>query len=436
MAKVAFQLAFKTSELNALDLPIEIRKPDSTLIGRVLSTETIDLVAGSYYAVAGMPAGQRLIAPFEVAEPPAPQALTVTLAPDAEDESPHEWEEVRHFLGRQSTRVDPPAPALRTRGLPGLATPRPGDRMHGDDADEGLESIAPPPRRGSFLRVFMGNVVRRTQVPVAPQDVLHVAQADANRVMQCEVYGRDAPLIAQLVQPDGRVQNLTLPVSSATGLHLVASREPAGDVRLDAYLTNSIANMLLQYTGAGLSTTAALATSATAVNAEKLLMQKMADPIGAAIGGYAILRLGSIEQLHDWTSHLRASFSWLPDGSAICGEHLARLGRFEEAFDAFAEVPQRGLPLFSDGLFYTIERMKLYASARLKSRGRINQALAQAVVDELQPFATFVRRQRPICSYPGLDVASPSADPAPANVPDAGGLDLTPWFAPGFTAVP
>jgi hypothetical protein len=251
--------------------------------------------------------------------------------------------------------------------------------------------------------------------------------------MQCEVRGRDAPLVAQLVQPDGRVQNLALPVSSATGLHLVVSREPAGDVRVDAYLLNSVANMLLQYTGAGLSSTAAIATSATSANAEKLLMQKMADPIGAAIGGYAILRLGSIEQLHDWTAHLRTYFPWLPDGSAICGEHLARLGRFEEAFDAFAEVPQRGLPLFSDGLFYTIERMKLYASERLKSRGRINASLAQAAVDQLQPFATLVRRQRPICSYPGLDVASPSADPAPADVPGAGALDLTQWFAPGYT---
>ena len=96
----------------------------------------------------------------------------------------------------------------------------------------------------------------------------------------------------------------------------------------------------------------------------------MADPIAAAIGAYAILRLGSIEQLHDWTTNLRYLYPWLPDGSAISGEHLARLGRFEEACDAFSEVPVRGLPIFADGLFYTIERMKLYANARLRSRNR------------------------------------------------------------------
>ena len=64
MAGVAFQLAFKTSDMNSLSLPIEVRKTNSALIGRVLSTETIDLPAGQYYAVACMPGGQRLISPL------------------------------------------------------------------------------------------------------------------------------------------------------------------------------------------------------------------------------------------------------------------------------------------------------------------------------------------------------------------------------------
>jgi hypothetical protein len=261
--------------------------------------------------------------------------------------------------------------------------------------------------------------------------VLQVLHADANRVMQFQVSGREAPLIAQLVQPGGQVQNLTLPVSANTNLQLVASREPTGEVRLDAYLPNSAANMLLQYTGAGLSTTAAKATNASAMKAEQLLQQKMSDPIAAAVGGYAMLRLGSIEQLHDWTANLRHSFQALPDGAAICGEHLARLGRFEEAFDAFAEVPLRGLPLFSDGLFYTVERMKLYSGQRLKSAGRIDVARARAILDQLQPFAAFVRRQRPVCSYPGPDVAAPSDDLAAADGPGADGFDLSQWFPPG-----
>jgi hypothetical protein len=426
MGRVAFQLAFKTDELNSLALPIEIRRPNAALIERLLTTETVDLSAGQYYAVARMPAGQRLITPFEVKETPAAAPpLTVTLAPDPEDESPHEWEEVRHFLGRHNAGVSAPrAPVTRGR--------RPDSALESFPATGGFSMTGGKSKtassRAPFVRVFMGNVVERTHVAVTAADVLVVQQSDADRVVQCDVHGRDALLIAQLVQPGGPVQNLALPVTATTRLQLVASREPSGTVRVDAYLPDSVANMLLQYSGAGLAATAEKATSAAAENAEKLLMQKMADPIGAAIGAYAILRLGSIEQLHDWTANLRQHFRWLPDGAAICGEHLARLGRFEEAFDAFLEVPRRGLPIFSDGLFYTIERMKLYCSDRIKTRGRIDAAAARAVVQQLEPFATLVRRQRPICSYPGLDVAAPSSDPAPGDAPVADGLDLAAWF--------
>jgi hypothetical protein len=420
MAGVAFQLAFKSPELNSLDLPIDIRKPNFALVDRVLSTETIDLAAGRYYALASMPAGQRLIASFEVKEPSQTQ-VRVTLAPDPEDESPHEWEEVQHFLGRRSHRVsaDP-------------ATDEIVREMRPDGSREGLgfAGAGSGPRRAPLLRLFMGNVVRGTHTPLPPLNVLQVAETDTNRVLRFVVPAGMDLLIAQLVQPEGRVQNLTLPRSPIAGVHLVISRDEAGEPRLDAYLANSDANLLLQYTGAGWSTSAARATSATAKNAERLVHDKIDDPIGAAVGAYCILRLGSIEQLHDWTSNLRWSFPWMPDGSAVCGEHLARLGRFEEAFDAFAEVPRRGLPLFADGLFYTIERMKLYANERVKSPGRIDRRLAQAVVEQLQPFAGLVRRQRPICTYPGLDAGHPNSDPAPADVTANSMLDLRQWFPP------
>jgi hypothetical protein len=172
-------------------------------------------------------------------------------------------------------------------------------------------------------------------------------------------------------------------------------------------------------------------TQAIAESAEQLLARKDADPVGAAVGAYAILRVGAIEQLHEWTRNLREWFPWLPDGAAICGEHLARQGRFEEAFDAFLEVPTRGLPLFSDGLFYTVDRLKLYCGERIKTRGRIDPLQSQAAFEQLQPFATWLRRQRPISTWPGLDVARPNAENAPITAASAAGLDLTPWFPTG-----
>ncbi len=418
MPQVAFRLDFKSFELQSLDLPIEIRKLNATLMARPLSTEHIELPGGRYYATASLPAGQRLLSTFEVIDPPVQDPLVVTLAPEPEDESPHEWEEVPHFLGRGGT-----GGAIQY------------DAMTKGTAFESIETTDRPRFRSArraasppLLRVFSGNVVERTHRADPAGAVLRPTEFEQDRLVQFEVPGRDASIVAQLVEPGGPVQNMALPVSSANRLRLVVDRR-SGQLQMEAYLENSAANMLLQYVGAGVANAAATASRSATVNGEQLLMQKMADPIAAAVGAYALLRLGSLDQLHDWTSHLRARFAWLPDGAAICGEHLARLGQHEEAFEAFAEVPGRGLPAFADGLFYTVERVKLYASRQSKSQQRVDPGRAQSVFEKLQPFAGLVGRERPITTYPGMDVAEPDTEDAPTNFTAVDGLDLSQWFS-------
>ena len=50
-------------------------------------------------------------------------------------------------------------------------------------------------------------------------------------------------------------------------------------------------------------------------SAEALLQGKVANPVGAALGGYALLRLNELDRLHDWPDNLAAWFAWLPDGA-------------------------------------------------------------------------------------------------------------------------
>ncbi|MGG7377662.1 hypothetical protein ACQ7B2_02440, partial [Escherichia coli] len=57
--------------------------------------------------------------------------------------------------------------------------------------------------------------------------------------------------------------------------------------------------------------------------AETLLEEKRADPIAAAMGGYALLRLGRIADLRHWPANLAKWFPWLPDGAVIAGELAA-----------------------------------------------------------------------------------------------------------------
>src|SRR5439155_215308 len=76
---------------------------------------------------------------------------------------------------------------------------------------------------------------------------------------------------------------------------------------------------------------AAASADAYVDQAESLILQKRLDAVSAAVGAYLVLRLGQTARLGDWTENLRQWFPWLPDGAAIRGEPLARVGRHAEA---------------------------------------------------------------------------------------------------------
>ena len=92
------------------------------------------------------------------------------------------------------------------------------------------------------------------------------------------------------------------------------------------------------------------ALTAMSVGAAELLRAKMADPIGAAIGGYALLKLNDLEQVRDWCYNLANWFPALPDGAVIAGAVAARRRQPEAAGDWFAAAADRGIPAFSEGL--------------------------------------------------------------------------------------
>jgi hypothetical protein len=146
-----------------------------------------------------------------------------------------------------------------------------------------------------------------------------------------------------------------------------------------------------------------------ALDAEALLASKLVDPIAAVVGGYALLKLGDLDRLHEWTETLRKQFAWLPDGLVVRGQHLARTGRHKEACDAFVELPHRGLPISSEGLSWSVDRLRFYArsAARVADEQRKR---AQTVLARLQPFAMAADFRCPFTAYPGADPAQPSEE--------------------------
>ena len=84
--------------------------------------------------------------------------------------------------------------------------------------------------------------------------------------------------------------------------------------------------------------------------ATEMLRGKVADPIGATVGGYALLRMARVKLMRDWPYNLSSMFGWLPDGAVIAAE----LALLEKQPDAAARQLERaagrGVPLFADGL--------------------------------------------------------------------------------------
>jgi hypothetical protein len=89
-----------------------------------------------------------------------------------------------------------------------------------------------------------------------------------------------------------------------------------------------------------------------------MLYQKGENPLAAAGGAYALVRMPMDAKRPPvwvpWLQNLRHRFEWLPDGAILDGwAHLNGIGRppnVAEAADAFVTAAQRGLPFYSAGV--------------------------------------------------------------------------------------
>jgi hypothetical protein len=152
-------------------------------------------------------------------------------------------------------------------------------------------------------------------------------------------------------------------------------------------------------------------------DSEELVRQKMADPIAAAVGAYILLGWGKLERLHDWTENLKNWFVWLPDGLAIRGEHLAELGRHDEALGNFVGLADRGAPVFRDGLSYAIERLKLYTETKSKKFAPELIQKAGKVREWLESIASYVDFSQPILTACGLSPSSETESTSTVELP-------------------
>lgn len=391
-----------SSELMLSDLPVIVWDQELRPVAKTLSTNPVDLPPGTYYVTALMPAGQEMRGSVNVV---AGQSVQVRLKPEPQDRSPHEYQEVQHYLGK-ALENDP----YWSRSL--MVNYLAPTRLFNDQA---------------VLRCITGNLLLG-EFGEAPPLFEKRALVGAVRL---DITGYADIILLQLLQPGRPAVNVSFPSGSGGKCYLFITRS-IGGYSLDVHLQTTTADLLLSYLESGLLTAAELTTTSSAIadasKAEDLLSQKMRDPVAACVGAYALLRFGEISKLHDWTKNLRDWYEWLPDGLTIWGEHLARLGRHAEALVEFLALPRRGLPFFVEGFSYALNRLRLYSTDVGNLFSDDERQQAKEVLYGLERYTPFVDFGKFFLTFTGINPAEPDDIKLPANLEQYGGIDVSEVF--------
>jgi hypothetical protein len=392
MTRLRFTTLFESDQLRGIQLPLEIRTADLALVAAILTSDSIDLKPGMYVVAAKLPAGHEIKRVIEVGAVDE----TIDLMPPKLKESAIE---VATFLAskraqladvRAAATVIAPAVgagiAAVVTGLNTFLTVGIGGFSRSDHRPAG---------RQAFLRGFIGNPLLST---VEEVDLQAKEIARAKNVVQYHVAPARKTMYLQSLQPGRPAVNIALPLSERAGCVIAAHSEP-GRVWVEVHADHGEANLLAGYQQSSEG------SDQTAL-AERLLRGKLDDPIAALIAAYSLIRSGHLDLLHDWTADLLRDFPWLPDATAARGEHLARLGLHQEALEVFVGLP--GLPLFSDGIGYVWERLRLYCSLREQFPAPVF-ARAEALRDQLGRFISFINFDLVVTTFTGADPASPDA---------------------------
>ncbi|CAN7191699.1 DNA/RNA non-specific endonuclease [Variovorax sp. LjRoot84] len=499
---IHFRTAFHSSDLQQLEIPVEVRTQNLTVVARTTSTQSVGgLAPGRYFALARLPAGQELTCSVDIPDAPGPSVEAV-LEPREQERSPHETEELSRYLGLpvqaalpasrlfQQASWNSPMPAAFGTGpqvpagglaaVPGqllepavlrdvggfeslgpapagtgdadiaslldefaqlqLETPAPvRANVTGSPASQVLESLGPvivastsqqPAARlpstdalDVQLAVYRGNALALKSSPVRDDGIWRDIKEDKG--IRLRIEGMAAVSVLQVRQAGRPPLHIALPISGQRGCTVELSRLPAplnpsADVdviSIDLHIDNVEADSLLRYraTGTLRQAEATLAGEQTRT-AEQLLSDKFDDPIAAVVGGYALLRFNRLERLSrsNWTRNLCDKLPWLPDAAVICGEHMARQGQHQEALDAFLLMAQRGLPLFAEGLSYTLDRLDLYLRTKASRLNPEKLQRARSLVALLQTFCPYTDYRRQLLSYIGSSPNTPGNESPPA----------------------
>lgn len=349
------------------------------LVRTALRDEEVSVPAGKYLLSSMMPTGERSLGVADVSE--------------------GEHEEV--------TLAEPP-----------VAAP-----IEGAPATSALESLGPttlepaaPALDEWFLRYACLGPQGLEETSVQTQ--VEKIGADGTVELTLRVAGVPAVVFVQVAAVGQVPQNVALPVNGMTATDSCRlAVGTAGQLTLSVSLPD---NPLVDAVARYIQTGALRQAARLATQAEKLLEEKMADPYGAALGGYALLRLHELGRLHDWSTNLANFFPWLADGAIVAGEKAALEGDQVTAASWMGEAARRGLPAFVDGFSMLASRLREYGTPKAPPRS-LEDACERARWTRRPAVATYYEGRfladlaRVSCRRPRRSGAKPDAAEVPPD---------------------
>ncbi len=340
----------------------EVRDWDLRLVTRIPVGETLDVAAGLYFVTLSSPGAHDFVEGVDIEEG---ENAEVTLG------------------GRATSYGDDPLPSGAEAGA--------GDEASAGDAPP-MAPVPPPaaaPPLAPALPWRIRQVSARDGAAIAGAGRPWPSTTDGGELEIGDFggLGPQQPLFVQLAVPGGRPRNVAVPEGWSLRVRLAD-----GDVAARAVPpTGGYVEMLAAYLQAGQVREAA----DMGATAEESLRGKVADPVGATLGGYALLRMGEVGLMHDWPYNLSAWFDWLPDGAVIAAELALLQDDPKRAAEQLETAAERGVPLFAEGLSLLSRRVR---------EGLVETEAARRIA-ALTPFAELGHLT---VALPGLDPTRPA----------------------------
>ncbi|MDW7597430.1 MULTISPECIES: hypothetical protein [Azospirillum] len=266
---------------------------------------------------------------------------------------------------------------------------------------------------------------------------LHRATADTMDVQYGQgalhVFGTNTPQAAtiQILQPNRTPINVVVPPGAVASVSL-DDRRSAAAARVTLTLGVGIVDEMVRLrTDSRLQDIVTVVASLSRDDIDRYIAQHT----GAAVATtYALLRTAPASLVDAAIAALDARPVRFADVALIRAERAARDGRYADALLGFVAAADRGLPMFSYGMNYLIDRLRFYAmTGHSTAQGRAlnlpasDLATASSALERYQRFALFTDFDEAVLTYTGLDPEAPDNETlAPSDFSTSDGMALTP----------